>query len=121
VRRLPYDDPGTPDLRSPGRFLIWTGKQQLDTLAVGVVFGVIWMVAQALVPAAILGVVLAVVFEFGQKGAFATSSFVGALASMTAILVVMSIAYLATLRLLRSPELNDALTPLLGRLRRRSS
>jgi ABC-type multidrug transport system fused ATPase/permease subunit len=53
VRRLPYDDPGTPDLRSPGRFLIWTGKQQLDTLAVGVVFGVIWMVAQALVPAAI--------------------------------------------------------------------
>jgi putative peptidoglycan lipid II flippase len=75
----------------------------------------------ALVPAAILGVVLAVVFEFGQKGAFATSSFVGALASMTAILVVMSIAYLATLRLLRSPELNDALTPLLGRLRRRSS
>ena len=53
MRRLPYDDPGTPDLRSPGRFLIWTGKQQLDTLAVGVVFGVIWMVAQALVPAAI--------------------------------------------------------------------
>ena len=53
MRRLPYDDPGTPDLRSPGRFLVWTGKQQLDTLAVGVVFGVIWMVAQALVPAAI--------------------------------------------------------------------
>jgi len=53
VRRLPYDDPGTPDLRSPGRFLVWTGKQQLDTLAFGVVFGVIWMVAQALVPAAI--------------------------------------------------------------------
>ena len=53
MRRLPYDDPGTPDLRSPGRFLVWTGKQQLDTLAFGVVFGVIWMVAQALVPAAI--------------------------------------------------------------------
>jgi ABC-type multidrug transport system fused ATPase/permease subunit len=53
VRRLPYDDPGTPDLRSPGRYLLWTGRQQWDTLAVGVVFGVIWMVAQALVPAAL--------------------------------------------------------------------
>jgi putative peptidoglycan lipid II flippase len=75
----------------------------------------------ALVPASILGIVLAVAFEFGQRGGFGTSGFVGALTSMTAILVVMSIAYLATLRLLRSPELNDALTPLLGRLRRRSS
>ena len=74
----------------------------------------------ALVPAAILGVVLAVAFDFGHKGAFATTSFVGALTSMTTILVVMSIAYLATLRLLRSPELNDALTPLLARLRRTS-
>ncbi len=53
MRRLPYDDPGTPDLRSPARFLLWTGSRQLDTLAVGVVYGVVWMVAQALVPAAI--------------------------------------------------------------------
>jgi putative peptidoglycan lipid II flippase len=75
----------------------------------------------ALVPAAVAGIALAVAFEFGQKGGFGTSGFVGALTSMTAILVVMSIAYLATLRLLRSPELNDALTPLLGRLRGRSS
>lgn len=75
----------------------------------------------ALVPAAILGIVLAVAFEFGLKDGFGITSYVGALVSMTVILVVMSIAYLATLRLLRSPELNDALTPLLGRLRRRSS
>jgi ABC-type multidrug transport system fused ATPase/permease subunit len=53
VRHLPYDDPGTPDLRSPARFLVWTGKQQWRTLLVGVCYGVIWMVAQALVPAAI--------------------------------------------------------------------
>jgi putative peptidoglycan lipid II flippase len=75
----------------------------------------------ALVPAAILGIVLAVAFEFGLKDGFGITSYVGALVSMTVILVVMSIAYLATLRLLRSPELNDALTPLLSRLRRRSS
>jgi ABC-type multidrug transport system fused ATPase/permease subunit len=53
VRHLPFADPGTPDLRSPVRYLLWTGRQQWRTLAVGVVFGVVWMVAQALVPAAI--------------------------------------------------------------------
>jgi ABC-type multidrug transport system fused ATPase/permease subunit len=53
VRHLPFEDPGTPDLRSPGRYLLWTGRRQWRTLAVGVVFGVVWMVAQALVPAAI--------------------------------------------------------------------
>ena len=53
VRRLPLDDPGTPDLRSPMRYLLWTGRKQWDTLTIGVIYGVIWMVAQALVPFAI--------------------------------------------------------------------
>lgn len=51
--RLPYDDPGRPDLRSPLRFLAWVGRGQWRTLAVAVIFGVVWMVAQALLPAAI--------------------------------------------------------------------
>ena len=53
MRHLPFDDPGTPDLRSPTRYLLWTGRQQWRTLLVGVCFGVVWMVAQALVPYAI--------------------------------------------------------------------
>jgi ABC-type multidrug transport system fused ATPase/permease subunit len=53
MRALPYDDPGQPDLRSPGRFLLWIGAQQKATLAVGVLWGVIWMVAQALIPVAV--------------------------------------------------------------------
>ena len=53
MRPLPYDDPGQPDVSSPARFLLWTGRQQIPTLLLGVVYGVIWMVAQALVPAAI--------------------------------------------------------------------
>ncbi|MCY7372676.1 MAG: ABC transporter ATP-binding protein/permease [Spirochaetaceae bacterium] len=53
MRHLPFDDPGTPNLRSPARYLLWTGRMQWRTLALGVVFGVVWMVAQALVPAAI--------------------------------------------------------------------
>jgi ABC-type multidrug transport system fused ATPase/permease subunit len=53
VIRLPYDDPGTPDTRSPARLLVWVGRHQLGTLIGGVFFGVLWMLAQALMPFAI--------------------------------------------------------------------
>ena len=52
VVRLPYEHPGTPDLRSPLSFLGWVGRGQWRTLAVATVFGVLWMVTQALFPAA---------------------------------------------------------------------
>lgn len=53
MQQLPYADAGRPDLRSPVRFLLWLGRQQWRTLAVGALFGTAWMVSQALVPAAI--------------------------------------------------------------------
>lgn len=53
MRALPYDDPGDPDLRSPARFLCWIAAQQKGTLAVGVLWGTVWMVSQALVPVAV--------------------------------------------------------------------
>jgi len=53
VIRLPYDDPGIPDTRSPVRFLLWVGGRQVPTLIGGILFGVIWMLAQALMPFAI--------------------------------------------------------------------
>jgi len=53
MRVLPLDDPGTPDLSSPGRYLRWLGKNQLSTLLGGLVFGIAWMLSQALTPAAI--------------------------------------------------------------------
>jgi ABC-type multidrug transport system fused ATPase/permease subunit len=53
VRRLPYDDPGNPDIRSPARYLLWTARQQWQPLAIGTGYGIVWMGAQALVPAAI--------------------------------------------------------------------
>ena len=53
VVRLPADDPGVPDTRSPARLLLWVGRQQIPTLLAGVFFGVLWMVAQALMPFAI--------------------------------------------------------------------
>lgn len=53
MKQLPFPDPGHPDTRSPTRFLLWIGRQQLGTLALGVTFGVIWMLAQALLPYAL--------------------------------------------------------------------
>ncbi len=53
MRVLPLDDPGTPDLSSPGRYLRWLGKNQLSTLLGGLIFGIAWMLSQALTPAAI--------------------------------------------------------------------
>ena len=50
MRRLPLPDPGTPDTRSPSRFFRWLIRGQLRTLAAGVFFGVLWMVAQAVAP-----------------------------------------------------------------------
>jgi len=53
MKQLPFSDPGRPDTRSPTRFLLWIGRQQLPTLALGVTFGVVWMLAQALLPYAL--------------------------------------------------------------------
>jgi len=53
VRAVPFADPGTPDTRSPVRFLLWIARGQWRTLAVGVALGIVWMVAQALLPYAI--------------------------------------------------------------------
>ncbi len=53
MRSLPYEDPGTPVLTSPMAFLGWVGRGQWRTLIVGVGFGIVWMVAQALIPATI--------------------------------------------------------------------
>lgn len=53
MRALPFDDPGTADHRSPGRFLWWLARGQWHTLALGMVFGVIWMSSQAVLPALI--------------------------------------------------------------------
>ncbi len=53
VRQLPLDHPGTPDHRSPGRFLWWLARGQWRTLVMGMLFGIAWMSTQAVMPAVI--------------------------------------------------------------------
>src|SRR5215217_1525666 len=51
MRELPVGHPGTPNLCSPARFLLWVARGQLGTLAIGMLYGVVWMGTLAVVPA----------------------------------------------------------------------
>jgi ABC-type multidrug transport system fused ATPase/permease subunit len=53
VRTLPLADPGTADHRSAGRLLWWLARGQWRTLVLGMLFGIAWMSAQAVLPAVI--------------------------------------------------------------------
>jgi ABC-type multidrug transport system fused ATPase/permease subunit len=53
MRDLPLADPGRPDLRSPWRYLWWIVTMQRTAVLAAVATGVVWMVAQAVMPAII--------------------------------------------------------------------
>lgn len=53
MRKLPLDHPGTAAHGSPGGFLWWVARKQWHTLAIGMLFGIVWMSAQAVMPAVI--------------------------------------------------------------------
>ncbi len=53
MRDLPVLDPGTADHRSAARYLWWIARMQWRTVTLGMLMGVVWMVAQALMPYAI--------------------------------------------------------------------
>ncbi|MCZ7435425.1 ABC transporter ATP-binding protein [Micromonospora sp. WMMC241] len=53
MRFSPAGDPGTPDARSATRYLVWLAGRHPVYFGGGLTLGVIWMLAQALVPAAI--------------------------------------------------------------------
>jgi ABC-type multidrug transport system fused ATPase/permease subunit len=52
-RELPFADTGTPDTRSPLRYLVWIARQQKWLLMFNAIFGIGWMVSQALLWAAV--------------------------------------------------------------------
>ena len=52
MRSLPEPDPGVPDARSATRYLLWRLRAQRRSVVGGMFFGIVWMVSQALLPAA---------------------------------------------------------------------
>src|SRR6188768_1425157 len=53
MRELPPADPGIPDDRSATRYLGWLARRTWPSVAGAVVFAIVWMTCQALVPAVI--------------------------------------------------------------------
>ncbi|MFI0483696.1 ABC transporter transmembrane domain-containing protein [Actinomadura sp. 9N215] len=53
MKPLPEKDPGGPDHRTPARFLLWLLRVQWRSCTGGALLGVLWMLSQALMPAAI--------------------------------------------------------------------
>ena len=53
MQTMPFPDPGRPDTRTPLRFLLWVGLRQWRTQTLGLLCGMAWMIAIALVPAAV--------------------------------------------------------------------
>lgn len=53
MQTIPFPDPGRPDTRSTTRFMLWVAGQQWRTQVLGMLAGMFWMLAIALVPAAV--------------------------------------------------------------------
>jgi hypothetical protein len=53
MRELPVPDPGEPDHRSAARYLWWVARSQKRGILAGALSGIVWMVAQAFMPAVI--------------------------------------------------------------------
>jgi ABC-type multidrug transport system fused ATPase/permease subunit len=53
MRELPVPEPGEPDHRSAARYLWWVARSQSRGMLAATGTGIVWMVAQALMPAAI--------------------------------------------------------------------
>jgi ABC-type multidrug transport system fused ATPase/permease subunit len=90
VRSFPFKPAGKPDLRSPSRYLLWLAGAQRGTLLLGILYGTIWTVCQALTP-----YVLGQAIDLGiLPGNFSQlSAWVGLLVGLT---IIQSIS--ATLR-----------------------
>lgn len=50
MRAFPYPDAGSPDIKTPSRYLWWLARAEMSTLFGGVLFGSIWTACQALTP-----------------------------------------------------------------------
>ena len=72
----------------------------------------------AAVPAAAAGVALAAVFGLASPEGFGSATVFGSIVSIAVIGAVMTAVYVGALLLVRSPEMKDALGPVLARLRR---
>jgi ABC-type multidrug transport system fused ATPase/permease subunit len=83
LARLPFPDPGTPDLRSTAGYLRWLAARQWRTLVLGTTWGVVWMTSMAAVPAGI-GAGVQAASEGDEAGVLRATVVVALLTSVSA-------------------------------------
>ncbi|MGC0414561.1 ABC transporter transmembrane domain-containing protein [Embleya sp. AB8] len=88
MRTFPVADPGDPDIRSAGRYLTWIAARNRRTIGMGVLWASVWMVAQALMPAAI-GRAIDAIETRDQDGLFAWSGVLFGLAVLIGFTGIM--------------------------------
>ncbi|MEU6933097.1 ABC transporter ATP-binding protein [Streptomyces sp. NPDC046374] len=67
IRDLPYADPGVPDIRSGGRFLLWLGRRQLGAQVKCLLWGLLFQLGIAGLPIGVGVAVQAVVDRDGGR------------------------------------------------------
>jgi putative peptidoglycan lipid II flippase len=96
----------------------WLLRRRLRSLDLGTIIPSLLRFAAAAVPAAVVGVVVLLLFGGVSEEGFPTATIPGAIVTMAVVGAAMAAVYLAVLALLRTPELKAALAPVLARFGR---
>jgi ABC-type multidrug transport system fused ATPase/permease subunit len=88
MRTFPVADPGDPDIRSAGRYLLWLAARTRRTITMGILWASVWMVSQALMPAAV-GRAIDAIESHDESGLFAWSGVLLALAVLIGFTGIM--------------------------------
>ncbi|MEU0882193.1 ABC transporter ATP-binding protein [Lentzea sp. NPDC005914] len=99
ARHAPYDDPGTPDLRSPWRYLWWLVKMQRWRVLAGAFWGSLWMCGLIVPP-----YLIAKAVEDGLRGGNRTALvwWCAALVVVAGALALLGVARHRTMTLVRT-------------------
>ncbi len=98
-RHAPYDDPGTPDLRSPQRYLWWLVRMQRWRVLAGAWWGSLWMCG-LIVPPYLIGKVVEDGLRGGDRSALVF--WCGALVVVAGLLALLGVARHRTMTLVRT-------------------
>jgi ABC-type multidrug transport system fused ATPase/permease subunit len=99
ARHAPYDDPGTPDLRSPWRYLWWLVEMQRWRVLAGAFWGSLWMCGLIVPP-----YLIAKAVEDGLRGGNRTALvwWCAALVVVAGVLALLGVARHRTMTLVRT-------------------
>ncbi|WP_082114815.1 ABC transporter transmembrane domain-containing protein [Lentzea aerocolonigenes] len=99
ARHVPYDDPGSPDLRSPWRYLWWLVRMQRWRVLAGAWWGSLWMCG-LIVPPYLIARAVEVGLRGGDRAGLVW--WCGALVVVAGLLALVGVARHRTMTLVRT-------------------